>query len=337
MNETGTQSVFQALQAGEHLLAAQRARAFLADHPTDGEGWFMLGIAERALGDPRSAAESYRRALVTHSGHADVWFNLGNALIDCNEAEQALTAFQTAAERQSDHQGALRQVVRLAQSQSRPDLAADAAARLSALDPDNLDAVVSQLRALRQGNRWTEAMALFQKALPKGLEHGGLLLEGGQLLERQGDHRALAVLYERLDRLMPDNALVKFQLGLNLLRTQRFTAGLAALRAAEALGLNERPLWVNLGMTLMREVPEDAFLYTGTTDREALEAVRTLARSEGIICALETAHAVHAALTMAPSLKTDSIILINLSGRGDKDMETAMQWFKLAEPTGAVQ
>lgn len=257
MNETGTQSVFQALQAGEHLLAAQRARAFLADHPTDGEGWFMLGIAERALGDPRSAAESYRRALVTHSGHADVWFNLGNALIDCNEAEQALTAFQTAAERQSDHQGALRQVVRLAQSQSRPDLAADAAARLSALDPDNLDAVVSQLRALRQGNRWTEAMALFQKALPKGLEHGGLLLEGGQLLERQGDHRALAVLYERLDRLMPDNALVKFQLGLNLLRTQRFTAGLAALRAAEALGLNERPLWVNLGMTLMREEKVD--------------------------------------------------------------------------------
>jgi tryptophan synthase beta chain len=58
------------------------------------------------------------------------------------------------------------------------------------------------------------------------------------------------------------------------------------------------------------------------TDREALEAVRTLARSEGIICALETAHAVHAALTLAPSLRTDSIVLINLSGRGDKDLAT---------------
>jgi len=58
------------------------------------------------------------------------------------------------------------------------------------------------------------------------------------------------------------------------------------------------------------------------TDREALEAVRTLARSEGIICALETAHAVHAAVALAPSLKTDSIVLINISGRGDKDLAT---------------
>jgi len=59
-----------------------------------------------------------------------------------------------------------------------------------------------------------------------------------------------------------------------------------------------------------------------TTDAEAVEAVRTLARSEGIICALETAHAVHAAVELAKSMKPGSVILINVSGRGDKDLAT---------------
>jgi tryptophan synthase beta chain len=58
------------------------------------------------------------------------------------------------------------------------------------------------------------------------------------------------------------------------------------------------------------------------TDLEALAAVKTLARSEGIICALETAHAVHAAVTLAPSLAAGSIVLLNISGRGDKDLAT---------------
>jgi tryptophan synthase beta chain len=58
------------------------------------------------------------------------------------------------------------------------------------------------------------------------------------------------------------------------------------------------------------------------TDAEALAAVRTLARAEGIICALETAHAVHAAVALAPTLKPGSVVLINLSGRGDKDLAT---------------
>ena len=58
------------------------------------------------------------------------------------------------------------------------------------------------------------------------------------------------------------------------------------------------------------------------TDREAVEAVRTLARSEGIICALETAHAVHAAVELSKTLEKGSIILINVSGRGDKDLAT---------------
>ena len=58
------------------------------------------------------------------------------------------------------------------------------------------------------------------------------------------------------------------------------------------------------------------------TDAEALRAVQVLAVSEGIICALETAHAVHAALTLAPSLPRGAVVLVNLSGRGDKDLAT---------------
>jgi tryptophan synthase beta chain len=58
------------------------------------------------------------------------------------------------------------------------------------------------------------------------------------------------------------------------------------------------------------------------TDVEALQAVRLLAHCEGIICALETAHAIHAAVALAPSLPTGAVVLINVSGRGDKDLAT---------------
>ena len=59
--------------------------------------------------------------------------------------------------------------------------------------------------------------------------------------------------------------------------------------------------------------------YTTCSDEQAIDAVRLLARTEGIIPALESAHAVHEAVRIAPSMKPDEIILVNLSGRGDKD------------------
>jgi tryptophan synthase beta chain len=58
------------------------------------------------------------------------------------------------------------------------------------------------------------------------------------------------------------------------------------------------------------------------TDAEALQALRQLARAEGIICALESAHAVHAALHLAGTLPSGSVLLVNVSGRGDKDLAT---------------
>jgi tryptophan synthase beta chain len=60
--------------------------------------------------------------------------------------------------------------------------------------------------------------------------------------------------------------------------------------------------------------------YVACSDTEALEATVALSRTEGIVPALESAHAVSEAMRMARSLSKEDILLINLSGRGDKDM-----------------
>lgn len=65
--------------------------------------------------------------------------------------------------------------------------------------------------------------------------------------------------------------------------------------------------------------------YTSATDTEALEALKLLATTEGIICALESAHAIHYATVKAKEMPEDRILVVNLSGRGDKDMDTIMQ------------
>lgn len=75
--------------------------------------------------------------------------------------------------------------------------------------------------------------------------------------------------------------------------------------------------------------PEHAYLhfigraqYVAVTDGEALEGFQLLAESEGIIPALESAHAVAYAAKLASQLPRDKVIVVNLSGRGDKDMGT---------------
>ena len=69
--------------------------------------------------------------------------------------------------------------------------------------------------------------------------------------------------------------------------------------------------------------------YRPITDAQAMEAFRLLCRLEGIIPAIESAHAVAGALELAAELGPEAIILVNLSGRGDKDVETAARWFGL--------
>ena len=82
--------------------------------------------------------------------------------------------------------------------------------------------------------------------------------------------------------------------------------------------------------------PEHAYLkdigraeYRPITDTEAMDALLLLSRREGIIPAVESAHAVAGALTLGRELGEGAIILVNLSGRGDKDMDTAAKWFNL--------
>ncbi|WP_203414757.1 tryptophan synthase subunit beta [Entomobacter blattae] len=65
--------------------------------------------------------------------------------------------------------------------------------------------------------------------------------------------------------------------------------------------------------------------YVSITDQEALKAFQTCTRTEGIIPALESAHAIAHAIKIAPSMKADQTIVLNLSGRGDKDIYTVAQ------------
>ena len=82
--------------------------------------------------------------------------------------------------------------------------------------------------------------------------------------------------------------------------------------------------------------PEHAWLrdtgragYRPVTDSEAMDAFRLLCRAEGIIPAIESAHAVAGALKLGVEMGSGAVIVVNLSGRGDKDVETAAKWFGL--------
>jgi tryptophan synthase beta chain len=69
--------------------------------------------------------------------------------------------------------------------------------------------------------------------------------------------------------------------------------------------------------------------YLPITDDEAMSAMRLLARTEGIIPAIESSHALAGAIKLGAELGPDSVLLVNLSGRGDKDMDTAARYFNL--------
>jgi tryptophan synthase beta chain len=84
--------------------------------------------------------------------------------------------------------------------------------------------------------------------------------------------------------------------------------------------------------------PEHSYLhdigraeYRAVTDAEAMEAFALLCRTEGIIPAIESAHALAGAMKLGEELGPDALLLVNLSGRGDKDVETASRWFGLGD------
>lgn len=93
---------------------------------------------------------------------------------------------------------------------------------------------------------------------------------------------------------------------------------------------------ISAGLDYPSVGPEHAHLrqierayYTMATDDEALAAFQTLSRMEGIIPALESSHAVAEAVKRAPTMPKDSILLVNLSGRGDKDLDTVIDILEL--------
>ena len=95
---------------------------------------------------------------------------------------------------------------------------------------------------------------------------------------------------------------------------------------------------VSAGLDYASVGPEHAFLhdngrveYVSVNDREALDAFRFLSSIEGIIPALESAHAIAYARKLAPQMKVSDVIIVNLSGRGDKDVNTVASFETAAD------
>jgi tryptophan synthase beta chain len=130
------------------------------------------------------------------------------------------------------------------------------------------------------------------------------------------------------DGIFPERHAARFQGGkLGVLQ------GTKTWLLANADGQIERTHSVSAGLDYAAVGPEHAYLneigrveYTYATDNEALAAFKELAYSEGIIPALESAHALAYVSKIAPSLPKSDIIIVNLSGRGDKDVEQAAKF-----------
>ncbi len=101
---------------------------------------------------------------------------------------------------------------------------------------------------------------------------------------------------------------------------------------------------VSAGLDYPSVGPQHAFLheigrvdYQPITDDEAMEAFRVLCRTEGILPAIESAHALAGAIKVGQELGPDATVIVNLSGRGDKDVTTAAKWFGLLDPETATE
>ncbi len=167
-----------------------------------------------------------------------------------------------------------------------------------------------------------------------------------------GGSNAIGIFHAFLDD--EDVRLVGFEAGGDGVETPRHAATITKGRPGVLHGARSMLLQDEDGQTIESHSisagldypgvgPEHAWLatigraeYRPVTDAEAMEALRLLSRTEGIIPAIESAHALAGALELGKELGPDGIVLVNLSGRGDKDMETAGRYFGLIDK-GAVQ
>lgn len=154
-----------------------------------------------------------------------------------------------------------------------------------------------------------------------------------------GGSNAMGIFYPYID--VPDVRLIGVEAAGFGLETGKHAAPLTANSPVGVLHGNRTYLMqdkdgqiiethsVSAGLDYPGVGPEHAWLkdikraeYVAITDEEAMEAFHTLCRTEGIIPALESSHAIAYAMKMAATMSPDKILLVNLSGRGDKDINT---------------
>jgi tryptophan synthase beta chain len=112
----------------------------------------------------------------------------------------------------------------------------------------------------------------------------------------------------------------------------------------DAMGQTIESHSISAGLDYPGVGPEHAFLndsgratYRPITDAQAMDAFALLCRTEGIIPAIESAHALAGTLDVGRELGPDAVILVNLSGRGDKDVDTAAAWFGVVSDKEIVE
>jgi tryptophan synthase beta chain len=161
----------------------------------------------------------------------------------------------------------------------------------------------------------SNAMGIFHRFVPDagvrliGIEAGGEGIDSGRHAARFASTATPGVLHGAMSYLMQD-----------------------------ADGQTVESHSISAGLDYPSVGPEHAWLrdsgraeYRYATDDKVMEAFRLLSRTEGIIPAIESAHALVGAMQVGEELGPDALLLVNLSGRGDKDMETAAAWFGLLE------
>lgn len=157
-----------------------------------------------------------------------------------------------------------------------------------------------------------------------------------------GGSNAMGIFYPYID--YPEVALVGVEAAGEGLDTDRHSASLNAgvvgvlhgnrtYILQDQHGQIQETHSISAGLDYPGVGPEHAWLkdsgraqYVGVTDAEALAAFHKCCRTEGIMPALESSHAIAHAVRLAPTLPKDKVILVNLSGRGDKDMHTVAEF-----------
>jgi tryptophan synthase beta chain len=167
-----------------------------------------------------------------------------------------------------------------------------------------------------------------------------------------GGSNAMGIFHAFLDD--SDVGLVGFEAGGDGVTTERHASsigggdvgvlhGSRSFILQDADGQTRESHSISAGLDYPGVGPEHSWLhelgrarYESVTDDEAMQAFRLLCRTEGIIPAIESAHALAGALREGRRLGPDGLILVNLSGRGDKDVDTAARYFDLVDADGAA-